>query len=104
MKSDYSIIPRMVYAIVFTLLVVSPAGGTEVEKVVFDKQVVVGQQALEIKGAGVLRYLRFIKAYAGALYTLPGLAPENVLSDTPKRLEVEYFPRPEGQGFRTGNV
>jgi len=82
-----------------SLLIAHPAAGTDVENVVFDKQVLVGQQALEIKGAGVLRYLRFIKAYAGALYTLPGLAPETILSDTPKRLEVEYFHALKGKDF-----
>lgn len=85
--------------LLMSLLIVSPAAATEVENVVFNKKVEVGQQALEIKGAGVLRYLRFIKAYAGALYTLPGLAPERVLSDTPKRIEVEYFHALKGEDF-----
>ncbi|WP_372682755.1 chalcone isomerase family protein [Desulfosarcina sp.] len=71
----------------------------EIEDVVFEKQLMVGQQTLEIKGAGVLRYLRFIKAYAGALYTQPGLPPEAVLSDTPKRLEIEYFHALKGEDF-----
>jgi len=87
------------YVLMLTLLIVHPAVGTEVGSVVFDNQVMVGQQALEIKGAGVLRHLRFIKVYAGALYTLPGLAPETVLSDTPKRLEVEYFHALKGKDF-----
>ena len=90
---------RIALAVMLTLLMVPPADATEVENVVFDKQVMVGQQALEIKGAGVLRYLRFIKAYAGALYTQPGLAPETVLSDTPKRLEIEYFHALKGKDF-----
>ena len=87
------------YVLILTLMIAHPAGATEVENVVFDKQVVVGQQALEIKGAGVLRYLRFIRAYAGALYTLPGVEPATILSDTPKRLEVEYFHALKGEDF-----
>jgi hypothetical protein len=90
---------RVAYVLTLTLLILPSAGATEVENVVFDKQVVVGQQALDIKGAGVLRYMRFIKAYAGALYTLPGLDPANILSDTPKRLEVEYFHALKGKDF-----
>lgn len=82
-----------------TLLMVPPAGSTEIDNVVFDKQVVVGQEVLEIKGAGVLRYLRFIKAYAGALYAKPGLSPGAILSDTPKRLEIEYFHDLKGKDF-----
>jgi len=99
MTADKLLNKRIALVIMMTLLIVPPAAGTEVESVVFDKQVLVGQQALEIKGAGVLRYLRFIKAYAGALYTLPGLAPETILSDTPKRLEVEYFHALKGKDF-----
>jgi len=99
MSIDKLLNKRTAYVLFMTLLIVSPAGGTEVENVVFDKQVVVGKQALEIKGAGVLRYLRFVKAYAGALYTQPGLTPETVLSDTPKRLEIEYFHSLKGKDF-----
>ncbi len=87
------------WVILIFLSVVPPAGGMEIEDVVFEKQLMVGQQTLEIKGAGVLRYLRFIKAYAGALYTQPGLPPEAVLSDTPKRLEIEYFHALKGEDF-----
>lgn len=78
---------------------VPPVRATEVENVTFDTQVMVGNQALDIRGAGVLRYMRFIKAYAGALYALPGLAPDAVLADTPKRLEVEYFYALKGKDF-----
>ena len=99
MTIDNLLSKRIALVIMMTLLIVPPAGGTEVENVVFDKQVVVGKQALEIKGAGVLRYLRFIKAYAGALYAQPGLTPETVLSDTPKRLEIEYFHALKGKDF-----
>lgn len=72
---------------------------TEVENVTFDKHAVAGEQKLEIKGAGVLRYMRLIKAYAGALYVLPGTDTEGVLEDTPKRLEVEYFFALKGKDF-----
>lgn len=70
-----------------------------VDDVTFERRVTVGDQSLEVKGAGVLRVMRFIKAYAGALYTLPGVAPEEVLGDTPKRLEVEYFHALKGEDF-----
>lgn len=85
--------------VLITLWIPPAASATEADDVYFDSQVVVGNQALAIKGAGVLRYLRFIKAYAGALYTLPGLDPAAVLSDTPKRLEVEYFHALKGRDF-----
>lgn len=77
----------------------SMASATEIKGVVFDEQVIVGDQSLAIKGSGILRYMLFIEAYAGALYTLPGLDPDAVLSDTPKRLEVEYFHSLKGEDF-----
>ena len=97
MKSVLNLSVALVIGV--NLLMVPPAGGTEIENVVFDKQVMAGQQVLEIKGAGILRYLRFIKAYAGALYAQPGLAPAAILSDTPKRLEIEYFHDLKGKDF-----
>jgi hypothetical protein len=91
---------KLVLSLMLTLLLyVSPADATVVENVSFDNQVKVGQQTLEIKGAGVLRYLRFIKAYVGALYTQPGITPELILSDIPKRLEIEYFYALKGEDF-----
>lgn len=88
-------------AAICTLLLtfVPGASATENSGVVFDEKVIVGGQSLAIKGTGTLRYMIFVKAYAGALYTLPGLDPDAVLSDTPKRLEVEYFHSLKGEDF-----
>ena len=90
--------------VLITIWIPPAAGATETDDVHFDRQVVVGDQALAIKGTGVLRYVRFIKAYAGALYTLPGIDPAAVLSDTPKRLEVEYFHALKGKDFGAGHL
>jgi hypothetical protein len=65
----------------------------------FAEVIDVNGQQLKMKGSGVLRYMRFIKVYAGALYTLPDTAPGSVLADTPKRLEVEYFLSLKGEDF-----
>lgn len=81
--------------VVLAMATVDAAG----ERVRFNEQVEVGSHRLEKMGSGELRYLRFIKAYAGALYTLPGTAPQAVLTDTPKRLEVEYFHPLKGEDF-----
>jgi hypothetical protein len=74
----------------------SASGGDNVH---FDKRIDVGGQQLEMRGNGVLRYMRVIKVYAGALYTLPGISPDGILADTPKRLEVEYFLGLSGEDF-----
>lgn len=81
------------------LMAAFPVMASATDDVVFDKKVVIGDNVLEIRGSGVLRYMFFIEAYAGALYTLPGLEPSAVLTDTPKRLEVEYFHALKGKDF-----
>ncbi len=37
------------------------------------------------------KFLRTINVYAGALYLAPGVAPDRVLEDVPKRLVLSYF-------------
>ncbi len=46
---------------------------------------------LELRGTGLLRYMAFVKVYAGALYLPADVPSEQALSDVPKRLEVEYL-------------
>ena len=91
MAIEKKIISKTFWLVVAALLVPLSAWATKTNSVAFEERVVVGDQSLEIKGVGILRYMLFIEAYAGALYTLPGLDPRAVLSDTPKRLEIEYF-------------
>ncbi|HSO20117.1 MAG TPA: chalcone isomerase family protein [Desulfosarcina sp.] len=77
----------------------SAVNSVSVDNVTFDRRIAVGNVLLELMGAGVLRYMGFIKAYAGALYALPDATPRTILSDTPKRLEVEYFHALKGDDF-----
>ena len=86
-------------SLILYLLAAMPVKAHEVAGVTFDKKITSGEQSLEIRGIGVLRYMHFIKVYAGALYTLPGINPEAVLSDTPKRIEVEYFQGLKAEDF-----
>ena len=72
---------------------------TEIEGVTFRDQVQVNGTDLDIRGTGLFRYLRFIKAYVGALYMPADVPSDEVLSDTPKRLEVEYFYAIKGEDF-----
>ena len=75
------------------------AYGRVVSGVKFEKQIQAENYILELRGAGVLRYLMFIKAYAGALYLPQGVPVENALDDVPKCLEVEYFHPISGEDF-----
>ncbi len=46
---------------------------------------------LPVRGQALLRYMVFIKAYAGVLYLPPDVDSEHVLSSVPRRLELAYF-------------
>jgi hypothetical protein len=68
------------------LMLTGFAHGAEIEDVVFEDSVVVDGKRLSVRGTGLFRYLGVIKAYVGALYVEEGIATENVLLDTAKRL------------------
>jgi hypothetical protein len=79
--------------VVAALIVPAPAGhaAVEIEGIAFDKTFRVEDTVLHLRGAGLLRYLVFIKAYVGALYMPPSDRAENPLGTSPRRLELEYF-------------
>jgi len=58
-----------------------------------------GPTPLRLRGVASLRYLRFIKAYAGALYMPKAIPSDNVLGDVPKRLVLEYFQYIDAKDF-----
>lgn len=95
------IIDRDILAICFIalLLLSNLAYGAEVEDVVFEESVTVEGRTLSVRGAGLFRYLGVIKAYVGVLYVEEGTPTEDVLSDTAKRLEIEYFHAIKGEDF-----
>ena len=78
---------------------ISGANGAEIEGVYFQNSYERDGIKMEIRGTGLFRYLGFIKAYVGALYLEEGSSVEDVLSDKPKRLEVEYFHALKGEDF-----
>jgi hypothetical protein len=81
------------------VLLTSGAQGAEIEGVVFKDSVRADGTRLSIRGTGLFRYLGFIKAYVGALYMEDGTSSDAVLSDTAKRLEIEYFHAINGEDF-----
>ena len=86
--------------IMIIMLMVAPGlQAAEIEGVTFRERFEVNGTDLDIRGTGLFRYLKFIKAYVGALYMPADVPSEEVLSDTPKRLEVEYFYAIKGEDF-----
>jgi len=85
---------------VIALISVTPkVNGAEIEGVYFENTYETAGIRMKIQGTGLFRYLGFIRAYVGALYLEEGSSVESVLSDKPKRLEVEYFYALKGEDF-----
>ena len=77
--------------IVALITITMPASATRVEDVTFPERYMTDSAELKIRGTGLLRYMVFIKAYAGGLYLPENVPSSDALSEVPKRLEVEYF-------------
>ena len=97
---------RQCACLIVLLLIITiqpmPAQALTVEKVTFADSVTIGSTAVPLHNAALLRYLKFIKAYVAALYLPEGVAAENVLSDVPKRLELQYMVSIKGPDFGKG--
>jgi len=75
-----------------------PVNAAEVEGVFFSDNYAAENKKLNLTGVGLLRYFGF-KAYTGALYLEEGAPVDDVLSDTAKRIELEYFRSFNGKDF-----
>ncbi|RIL05332.1 MAG: hypothetical protein DCC71_10735 [Proteobacteria bacterium] len=69
----------------------SAGGEVDVQGTRFAARHEVQGQALDLRGAGVLRWRALVCAYAAALYLPVETSGGDALADVPKRLEIEYF-------------
>ena len=76
-----------------------PVSAAKVPDVSFPDRYATDNMELKIRGTGVLRYMVFVKAYAGVLYLPEDVRSDDALSEVPKRLEVEYFHAIKGKDF-----
>jgi hypothetical protein len=83
------------------LALAMPLGGhgAQIEGVRFDPYHEEGNVRIPLQGTALFRYMGLFKAYAGAIYHEENLNLEEILSDRPKRLEVEYFHAIKGSDF-----
>ncbi len=87
-------------ALLIALICLSiPVSAAQVEIVYFPDRYAEGNVELKIRGTGLLRYMIFVKAYAGGLYLPEEVPSDDALSEVPKRLEVEYFQAIKGKDF-----
>jgi hypothetical protein len=85
---------RLASGLLLTALTLCSSGTTfaaEREGVVFPDRHTIRGVDLTLMGTALLRYRIFVKAYVAALWVGADVEPETVLSDAPKRLEIEYF-------------
>ncbi len=97
MKTTYLwiiVIPAMILFLSGTSAV-----AVEIQGVYFKDSIAISGTTLQIRGVGLFRFMRVVKAYVGALYMLKGTPSESVLNDTPKRLEIEYFHAIKAEDF-----
>jgi hypothetical protein len=79
----------IVFAAIF--LPISIAHSAEIEGVRFPDQLQMGEAQLQLRGAGLLRYRTILKAYVAALYLEESTRSEEILGESARRLEIEYF-------------
>jgi hypothetical protein len=64
--------------------------GSEIKEALFRDSVRIGNDILNMRGMGQLRWLLF-KVYTAALYLPDDIPSKDVLEDVPKRMEFHYF-------------
>ncbi len=71
----------------------APSGASTVEVAGFEFDGVhaTPRGELSVRGQALLRYMVFIKAYAGVLYMPSDIGSDQVLGPVPRRLELAYF-------------
>jgi len=90
---------RPIALLALALLFVGPATAAEIEGVRFAEERRIEGFDLRLHGVGLLRYRYVVKAYVAALYLAEGSSAADVLADTPRRLEIEYFWPIEAEDF-----
>jgi hypothetical protein len=89
----------IVIALIAMTFILPQSEAAEVNGINFDDQYAAGDTILKTRGAGLLRVMAFAKVYVIALYLPEDCASKMVLSDVPKRLEVEYMRSIAGNDF-----
>jgi hypothetical protein len=88
--TNHQFFKKALFLVVAAMIFPFGLDASEIEGVVFRDKLTVADKTLNSKGAGVLRYWGF-KAYVGTFYLEEGLPIEEALSDSAKRIEIEYL-------------
>ena len=88
-----------VISFIITFALTSNLYGAKIQGVYFDESYTADETNLKLRGTGLLRYLKFIKAYVGAFYLDENSTIDEALTDRAKRIEVQYFQAIKGKDF-----
>lgn len=99
-------IPTTLIALALFLTAAMPSSPASTQTDAVDVDGVRFRRAVNANGADMtlhravlFRYRRIIRAYTAALYFGPDAAPEQILADVPKRLELSYHVGIDGEDF-----
>jgi hypothetical protein len=101
-KQSGDVMKKTTFLALFLMLAAQSATGAatvQIEGVSFEKSVDIDDTRLQLQGTALLKYMVFIKAYVGALYTATPSTPEEILGPVPKQLVLEYFHAIKGADF-----
>ena len=77
----------------------NPTASVDIAGVNFAKMHATPDVELTFRGGALLRYMVFIKAYAGALYMPDGADHQQALGNVPRRIELSYFQAISAEDF-----
>ena len=91
-KSLYIVLP------VVLILNIGVVSAAQINGVYFRDSVTIDNKVLQIRGAGMLKWL-FFKVYVAALYLPPDVPSLYVLEDVPKKMEFHYLSDMKAEQF-----
>lgn len=94
---------RVALGALLSLMLAGPSGSEArlIEGVYFTPRVTASDVPMVLSGVGLKRVWQVVKVSVAALYLGEGVAPATVLSNVPKRLEIEYFHAISARDFVT---
>jgi len=94
---------RLLLVALLAVIVACPSGSSArtIEGVYFTPRIVASEVPMVLNGVGLKKLWTVVKVSVAALYLGEGVRPSSVLSNVPKRLEIEYFHAISAQDFVT---
>jgi hypothetical protein len=94
---------QVILATLLALTLASPpgAGARLIEGVYFKPRVMASGIPMVLNGVGLKKLWQVVKVSVAALYLGEGVSPSSVLTNVPKRLEIEYFHAISAKDFAT---